>query len=262
MMKMTKCNNCGAEIELQNPKCPYCNAINEIGAENRYMENLDELKEDLSELPEEAENIYKKEMAGGLKKVLVISAVIAVLLLLIGGSFFLYERYMEKKYSYDPKVQLMWQREYYPQFDKLYAEKNYDAIVEIMDETYEDEGYSIYNWEHSNFILKYQGYQTFMERVDYMTDKETANKKTAQFMVGDAMLFLFFTRESDYLEEEWTMMQEWVPDYEKVLYEDMKFTKEEAEELYEKINDNGFIDYEECDKYTAKIWKRFIKEGE
>ncbi len=247
---------------MDSPKCPYCNAINEIGAENRYLRNLDELKEDLSELPEEAEDMYKREMAGGLKKVLIISGVIAGIFLLLGAIFFLNEKYWENRYSYDPKAQLMWEREYYPQFDEWYEEGNYDAIVEVMEEHYEDEGYSIYNWEHNRFITKYQSYHFFMDNIEYMTDKETANKRTSQFMVGEAMLFLFFTQESDYTEEEWKMMQEWVPDYERVLYGDMKFTREEAEELYEKINKNGYIDYDACDKYTAKIWKRFIREEE
>lgn len=260
MKKMTICANCGARFEADSPKCPYCNAIYEPAAEKKYMRDLNELKEDMSELPEDAEKRYKREMLVGWKRVLVIFLIVAAVFAVVGGIYFLYNRHMDAKYSYDPKAQLLWEKKYYPQFDELYAAGDYDGIVELLDKTSEEEGSgSVWNWEHGPFILDYQAYLLFMDCVDVITDKETANKKTAQYMVGEAMLFVFFRDETDYTEEEWEQAQGWRADMEKVLYGEMKFTKEEAQELYEKINENGYISYSECDKYTAKIWKRFIE---
>jgi len=260
MKKMTICAGCGARFEADSPKCPYCNAIYEPAAEKKYMQDLNKLKEDMSELPGDAEKRYKREMLGGWKRVLVIFLIVAAFFAAAGGIYYLYKSHMEAGYSYDPKAQLLWERKYYPQFDELYAAGDYDGIVEILDRTYEEEGYSIGNWEHGAFIMDYQAYMLFMDRVDDITDKEKANKKTAQYMVGEAMLFVFFRDETDYTEDEWKQVQGWRADIEKVLYGEMKFTEEEARELYEKINKNGYISYSKCDKYTAKIWKRFIEE--
>jgi len=260
--KIIRCGNCGAKFHIDSPKCPYCNAINETGAEKQYMHKLDELKEDLSELPEEVEDIYKKEWKKTTKKVLLIFGIIAVIFLLVAGILYSIHHWMENRYQPDIKAQLMWEREYYPKFDAWYAEGNYDAIVEVMETEYDNPGYSMWNWEHYKFLTEYQAHELVMSRVGTMTDKEKANKNTAQYMVGEVMRFLYFLREEDFSKEEWEMVQSWRQDYEKILYEDMKFTKEEAEELYNEINNGGYISYSACDKYTAKIWKRFIMESE
>ena len=44
---MIKCQNCGADIEELVPRCPYCGAMNEPGAEHKYMQDLYKLKDDL-----------------------------------------------------------------------------------------------------------------------------------------------------------------------------------------------------------------------
>lgn len=258
MKKMTICAECGAKFPADSPKCPYCNAIYEPAAEKKYIRDLNELKEDMSELPKEAEQLYKKKMLGEWKRVLLILLIVAAFAAVAGGIYFLYKRHMEAKYSYDPKAQLLWEKKYFPQFDELYAAGDYDGILEILDETYE-EGGTIWNWEHGGFIMDYQAYLLFMDCVDDITDKEKANKKTAQYMVGEAMLFVFFKDEADYTEAEWEQVQGWQTEAKKVLYGEMKFTEEEAQELYEEINEDGYINYSKCDKYTAKIWKRFIE---
>ena len=49
---MIKCQNCGADIEELVPRCPYCGAMNEPGAEHKYMQDLYKLKDDLEDLGE------------------------------------------------------------------------------------------------------------------------------------------------------------------------------------------------------------------
>ena len=47
---MIICPNCGAEIENDVTKCPYCGYINVEGAEKKYFDELDDIKEDLVEV--------------------------------------------------------------------------------------------------------------------------------------------------------------------------------------------------------------------
>ena len=47
---MIKCQNWGADIEELVPRCPYCGAMNEPGAEHKYMQDLYKLKDDLEDL--------------------------------------------------------------------------------------------------------------------------------------------------------------------------------------------------------------------
>lgn len=259
MEKKIKCLNCGAEFGREHAKCPYCNTIYEWGAEEKYMQELEGIKEELAEIPEQVEEAYKKETFAAWKKILIIVGAAAVLVG-IGAGIFAGVRKMSKRfYEEDIKASLLWEKEYFPKMDEWYSEGNYDAILELMHEHYEDEGYAVWEWEHYYFINAYESYLDFMDSVDYMTNEETANRKTSQYMVGSAIHFVFFLKKANYTAEEWEMIQVWQAQVEEVLYEEMKFTEEEVKELYEKINDDGYIDYDECDKYTSKIWKRFIR---
>ena len=44
------CPNCGAPIEKDSVKCPYCGYINEEGAEKKFQEDLSEIKDDIADL--------------------------------------------------------------------------------------------------------------------------------------------------------------------------------------------------------------------
>ena len=47
---MITCRECGAPIEELAERCPYCGAINELGAEHKYMQDMYDLKDDLKEV--------------------------------------------------------------------------------------------------------------------------------------------------------------------------------------------------------------------
>ena len=89
--------------------------------------------------------------------------------------------------------------------------------------------------------------------------KEKANENTVKFILNEVMYQLFFVDSVLYSDEDWEIIQSWRPELEEILYGDLKFTEEEAQELYEKIYDDGIMDYKECDKYAKKIWKRCIE---
>ena len=53
------CKNCGAKIPDEKAACEYCGFMNYERAEQEYFEELDDIRDDLSELeyaPEEAEH--------------------------------------------------------------------------------------------------------------------------------------------------------------------------------------------------------------
>lgn len=258
MEKLIRCYNCGAGFEESKPRCPYCDAINEIGAEKQYMDKMGSLKEELKDLSQVPADAYKKEMLKTWKKIAVITAVFVVLSAVISGVLYLNTKMVENASQADIMEQLRWEQENFPELDKLYEKGDYDTIVELKNQAYE-EGYHIWDWEHSDFIGIYEGYQWCLELREDLTDRETANKGTAQYLLGEVMRFLFFLKEENFAEEEWQALQSWKPIFEEMLYEDMRFTKEEAEELYMEINDEGRIQYQACDKYAEKIWERFIR---
>ena len=53
------CPNCGAAIEVHEPKCPFCGYINIPGAEEKFMQDLEQTEEQLSQIPEQQKEQIK-----------------------------------------------------------------------------------------------------------------------------------------------------------------------------------------------------------
>ena len=53
MSTMIKCSNCGADFEPKGDRCPYCGYIYEIGAQQKYMSDLIDIREALDVVDEE-----------------------------------------------------------------------------------------------------------------------------------------------------------------------------------------------------------------
>lgn len=75
---MKTCPNCGAEIENDLSKCPYCGYINIEGAEKEYMEELGEIRVSLAEVDDEAAKTFKRGMSKGIRTLLI--TILAILL--------------------------------------------------------------------------------------------------------------------------------------------------------------------------------------
>ena len=65
--KLIICPNCGAQFNVHEPRCPYCDHLNPAGAEEKYMHDLEETRLALDQVDELAgeENAayYEKLMA-------------------------------------------------------------------------------------------------------------------------------------------------------------------------------------------------------
>ena len=49
-MKEIECPNCGAVFEAKEPKCPYCGHINPMGAEAKFLRDLEKTRKDMDQV--------------------------------------------------------------------------------------------------------------------------------------------------------------------------------------------------------------------
>lgn len=142
---MIKCQNCGADIEELVPRCPYCGAMNEPGAEHKYMQDLYKLKDDLEDLGDMPQEEISDEVKSHAKFTGKAFAVIALIVLILVG-IFLFLRFsgdliwkahevITHTRSADAREQMQWERKYFPQLDAWYEEENYEAIQNFFNET-------------------------------------------------------------------------------------------------------------------------------
>ena len=154
------CPNCGAAIEVHEPKCPFCGYINIPGAEEKFMQDLEHTEEQLSQIPEQQKEQIKKSIFKSSKVIwITILIVVLIAVVLIGGHFAI-ESIIYDASEYDAKAEMIWERENYPLLDEMYAAGDYDRILELENNLYlinEEEGtnHSFYNWEHYQFITIY-----------------------------------------------------------------------------------------------------------
>ncbi len=77
---MIICPNCGAEIEENVAKCPYCGYINIKGAEKKYNEEIDEIKANIEAEKKEPGKALKKGFFSGIKTVVITIFALVVLI--------------------------------------------------------------------------------------------------------------------------------------------------------------------------------------
>ena len=139
-----KCRECGALIDGQVARCPYCGAINEAGAEQKYMEDMDTLRDNLEDLGDIPKEEITQEVRKHLKftgKTVVITLVVIIV---VAAALFLYsKRWDFAMYLYetasqtttaDAREQLLWEKENYPRLDEWFAEGNFDALLDFYRE--------------------------------------------------------------------------------------------------------------------------------
>ena len=158
-----ECPSCGAHFDRSLPACPYCGSTNPEGAEKAYMEDLGEIREDLSGLADTGIDTAAVEIRRHgkfLRRTLIIAAAAA---LLLAGMFFFTEHRWEKKEEED----FVWQRENYPVMDELYESGDYKALAEFYLEN-GAEGNPVWSYSHAGLCETVLS----MERLDDLLKEE------------------------------------------------------------------------------------------
>ncbi|MBO5209562.1 MAG: zinc ribbon domain-containing protein [Lachnospiraceae bacterium] len=260
-----QCENCHAMIPADSPKCPYCGALNALGSEKQYMEQLSDIKEDVEELQQIPVDAYRKEMNKTGKMILITILVLALIAGIIGGFYWCFNKIIYSTISEaDPKQQLMWEKENYPVLDELYAQEDYYGILSFMDEHCDDEGYSIYNWEHYDFIEVYRFYENYMYTASII-ESGNFNEDDVKWCIVDALFVLRELNYVTYTEQD----EEQIAKYREVVCEFMKkqfgMTQEEIDKLYQDScveEEYGVVfDYKKAQENAEKIAKEYMKQN-
>ncbi|MDE6404566.1 MAG: zinc ribbon domain-containing protein [Lachnospiraceae bacterium] len=192
---MIYCENCHAPVAEESAKCPYCGALNAVGGEKQYMEQLYDIKKDVEELSATPVREYRREIGKSGRVVRRTFLVTAALMAFVGLLLFL----GRKLTDYEPtaeeiRAQMQWEKEIFPKLDALYAEGDYDGVMECVSENQDAPYYSISNWKHADFINVYTQYQFCTESL-----AQAASKGYSAEDAGDCIIdTLFLIQERTY----------------------------------------------------------------
>lgn len=263
--EMLHCENCHAVIPIDSAKCPYCGALNAFGGEKQYMERLFDLKEDVEELKDVPIETYKRELGKNsrlIRRTLIICGIAAVL---VFGAVFVINKF---EYAEIPaaerKEQMLWEKENFPILDELYADGDYDGILEFEAKNCEDGYYSIYNWEHSDFISIYRWY-IFCKDSAVAAELNEYDDESVHRFIMDAMCMLQNREYVVYDAEEQELIAEYQDAVREILRSQFAMQDEDFDALYEKCckeDEYGvYFDYNLADKKVKDYVKHNMKNG-
>lgn len=269
MEKELVCPNCGALVELHKDKCPYCGYINEIGAEEHYMNKLSAIKENLNRVDDNARKEYSKEIGVTLKsliKVLIVVLILCAICLLL----FAWVSAGEKKYLKEAEdtaslaENLKWRKEAFAQYDELYNNGEYIKIAELMSEA-ESQEKDIYSWEHYPFISVYKKY---MQVKDVMLPDMVA-EGCDEYLAAELTYACFYYYYEIYIteygsgnrltEDEKAILKANREYIVGVVHDRLKFSDEQMKEFKDngQVLGNSYLAYADCKKLAKKYYSQF-----
>ena len=244
-------------------KCPYCGALNALGGEKQYMEQLYDIKRGVEELSGAPAREYRREIGKTGRVIRLTFAVAAGLAVLVGLFLLLSRRFMD----YEPtaeevRAQMQWEKEVFPKLDALYAEGNYDGVMECIYENQEEAYYSISNWKHADFFNTYTWYQSCVEGLE-KADLEGYDAEAAGECILDA-LFLMQERTYDtYTESEKALIGAYQKEVKGLIDTVFGVQEEELVLLYEECcveDEYGvYFDYKTAKKKVKDFVSEHIK---
>ena len=258
---MLHCPNCGAEYEAGLLHCPYCRSVDDYQDESEYLEDLDELKDRLEDLPEdvirEQNKLQTIEAAKDLKRIFLRVALVAAGFLMIFGISVFFDRVVfgnsEAKEREREREEYLWKQENLPKLDALYESKDYEGLLAFADET---DNNGIFDWEHYPLldglrILKYiPDWIAMVEELEAEGRTDTQQyRDDLAFLLRDELNLLYFDKRQVSAEDA-QIIKDLSAEYLADLETRFALTPEELEELEKKVVSNsGEIYSSECREF-------------
>ena len=151
-----KCQHCGNNLNIEDKFCPYWGHINPMGAEAKFLRDLEKTRKDMDQVDDEARKAYGTEIKKGAKSTAKTVLIVGLIVLLIIGGFILLEKTV---FNYDYKGnyadELAWQHERFIEYDIMLDGGEYEKLMEAI--ATDGEKHDVWSWER---------YDEFMEIAD------------------------------------------------------------------------------------------------
>lgn len=259
------CSNCGADIEKKEPVCPFCGYINIIGAEEKYMRDVNQTKEDMSQIPELQKEELKKSVSKKGRIVVFTVAIAGGIALLMAVLSMAHHAWENSQDTYDAKAEMQWERENYPLLDERYEAGDYEYIHTFAQELYRDNKenkthHSLYNWDHFDFYSAYANYAGARYLIESLDAGNYVSKYDITNFVYSALWFYkgeYNNGYENYTDAEIEILEEYRTELLGYFTDRFGYTQTELDQLYEQVTEEGFLDMIACDDYVKENMERF-----
>ena len=264
MPKMIYCANCGAKIEDEHDAaCPHCGYIYEPGAEEQYMDSLEEMRKTLDESDEAAVGEYREDVKKNvrhLSKAMMICVAAVLVLFIVVAVYNKYFSYSAKRdrQNAEEMSEMVWEHDYFGTMDELYEAKDYDGLVDGLILSEEVDGHNVWDYEHYEFVNTYSIYKELVE--DFVPALDS-NEQLLEIMLGDYIfdmnVFYFRQYADEYAgcnEEEIAILDGYRDEVMDIMHDKLGISDDEMDAYLTEYNrvSEGYLSYSACDEIAEK----------
>ena len=264
-VKIVRCPYCGAQFEEGLLRCPYCGSVDDHQDETEFLEDLDELKDKLEDLPEETirqtNMVQRKEAVQDMGRILKRIGIIAVIALLIIGLGLFLDRVVEgnspARRDQENRERYLWLQEHIPLLDEMYEKGDYEGLLEAYQS---GNGAWYYEWEHYDLLeglrllerIRESDIPILEESVKTFGADSRQAAEDRSVLLADELQVLYFDKQARNKEDAATI-RELSADVREDFEARFALTEEELEYLQKKMADNyGYISIRECREFLDK----------
>lgn len=158
--KQIVCPNCGADFAVDEPRCPYCDALNPSGAEKAYMNELAEINDDVSELPDDAQESFEESLRSNTRRTVTIIVAIAAALAAMFLTFNCIGEAQERHAVQGFQARESFRSQHFDEFDRLYEAGDDDALSEHVWSLINEPGFdALYSWKHIGLLQAHDAWE-------------------------------------------------------------------------------------------------------
>ena len=261
MSKLIKCPNCGADIDESLSKCPYCGYINIEGAEDQYMDKLEDMRSRLDVVDDEARDEFKKGIFKPLKVIVIVSIIVFVIFC-AGLMLYLRAEKINKDASThtgeDTLSEMKWEKEHFAFYDQMFENGEYDKLADTIYQDINDE-HNTHRWDHYNFYI-YYSYFKETEEILKKVDKEGWNDYAAIIVTYDCMYYSYMLNDKDagLNETETEKIMPFADKMHQISKDRLGYDDEQLEELKKRVlNEYGNMDYDKVKEVAKENQKNY-----
>ena len=262
--ELITCPNCGAEYDKHLPKCPYCDYINPEGAEEKYLGDLEKVRQELDHVDELAAEHVRTEVRNSTKKLVKRLILIGVVILAIVGTTFLID-YINSRRHYDyemTEAELLWQKDAFAKLDSLYEKGSYQEAADLLN-TYMEEDHRIWDWKHYSFMSWYMEYLQIQKELKMLEEDGVCSEELGKILVRN--MFDFYDLSDEKIarqnlqdENEAAVLAACREEIAEAIHERLGFSEEQMTQFLEEIRDeDGYLNLRKCDKIAVEYYHQF-----
>ena len=252
---MIICPNCGAEIEEDVAKCPYCDYINLPGAEKKFNKEIEEIKTNIVEVKKEPARALGRGFLGGVKN--IVKTIIALVIVGIAITLLLLYQLRDEPREFLNAGQQVEASAYKAlaeeQIKVAYEDKDIQQLAEIFDKAHSEDRVSLWGVAHYEVAQAASNYRSLMGCLTNL-DKEKTSKREAE----EITYYCFYFYYRAYGEDgagifDPVREQEILP----IIQERLGYTDEDMENFRGDILNSGRVNRSPMYRATKKYYKNY-----